>query len=75
MIRTTIELKGQPIQVSKDGVWRVQVAGRSASSPYLDVALEEALPDLRQFDRDRVQIRLLLWAAGRPAEEHALRTA
>ena len=62
MIQTAVEVDGREVRVAKGGVWSVDAGNGPASSPYLDEALEEALPQMRKNERVRLQIRLLEWS-------------
>jgi hypothetical protein len=48
------------VTATKDRLWHVEAAGRSASAEYLDQALELALPRLTYEERDSLLIRLLI---------------
>ena len=48
------------VTATKDRLWHVEVAGRSASAEFLDQALELVLPRLSYEERDSLLIRLLI---------------
>jgi len=62
-VKTTVTFQGVEVTASKDQLWHVEAAGRSASAKYLDEALDSVLPRLGNEDRDSLLIRLLSEAA------------
>ena len=48
------------VTATKDRLWHVEAAGRSASAEFLDQALELVLPRLTYEERDSLLIRLLI---------------
>jgi hypothetical protein len=60
-VRKTATVTFQDIEVtaSKDRLWRVEAAGRSASAPFLDQAIDLALPRLTYEELDSLTIELL----------------
>lgn len=61
--RTTVVFQGIEVTATKDRVWHVEAAGRSASAEFLDQALELVLPRLSYEDQDSLLIRLLMATA------------
>ena len=58
--KTTVVFQGIEVTATKDRVWHVEAAGRSASAEFLDQALELVLPRLSYEDQDSLLIRLLM---------------
>jgi len=56
---TTVTFHGIEVTATKDRLWHVEAAGRSASAEFLDQALELALPRLSYEEQDSLLIRLL----------------
>jgi len=69
-VRTTPEAKVtvtfQDIEVTatKDRLWHVEAAGRSASAVFLDDALDRVLPRLSYEELDSLTIQLLVATEG-----------
>jgi hypothetical protein len=57
---TTVVFQGIEVTATKDRLWHVEAAGRSASAEFLDQALELALPRLSYEDIDSLLIQLLM---------------
>ena len=47
------------VTASKDRLWQVEAAGRSASATFLDQAINLVLPRLTYEEQDRLMIQLL----------------
>jgi hypothetical protein len=58
--KSTVTFHDLEVTATKDRLWHVEAAGRSASAEYLDQALELALPRLTYEERDSLLIRLLI---------------
>ena len=56
----TVTFQDLEVTATKDRLWKVQAAGRSASAEFLDQALELVLPRLTYEERDSLLIRLLI---------------
>jgi hypothetical protein len=56
---TTVTFQGIEVTATKDRLWHVEAAGRSASGKFLDQALDLALPGLSRENLDTLLIRLL----------------
>ena len=61
--RTTVTFQDLDVTATKDRLWHVEAAGRSASAAFLDQALELVLPRLTDEERDNLLIRLLIATA------------
>jgi len=57
--KATVTFQGIEVSATKDRLWHVEAAGRSASAEFLDHALELVLPRLTYDEQDRLLIRLL----------------
>jgi hypothetical protein len=57
--KTTVVFQGLEVTATKDRIWHVEAAGRSASAEFLDQALDLALPWLTYEEQDTLLIRLL----------------
>ena len=57
--RTTVTFQDIEVTATKDRLWHVEAAGRSASAEFLDQALELLLPRLSYEEQDTLLIRLL----------------
>jgi hypothetical protein len=57
--KATVTFQDLKVTATKDGLWHVEAAGRSASAQFLDQALDLLLPLLSRDERDRLLIRLL----------------
>jgi hypothetical protein len=58
--KTTVLFQDIEVTATKDRLWHVEAAGRSASAEFLDQALELALPRLSYEDIDSLLIQLLM---------------
>jgi hypothetical protein len=56
---TTVVFQDIEVTATKDRLWHVTAAGRSASAEFLDQALELVLPRLSYEEQDSLLIRLL----------------
>ena len=61
--KTKVTFQGIEVTATKDRLWHVEAAGRSASAVFLDQALYRVLPRLSREDQDRLLVRLLMAAA------------
>ena len=61
--KTTVTFQGIEVTATKNRLWKVEAAGRSASAPFLDQALELVLPRLSYEEQDSLLIRLLIATA------------
>ena len=61
--RITVTFQDIEVTATKDRLWRVEAAGRSASAEFLDQALDLVLPRLSHEELDKLLIRLLSAAA------------
>ena len=62
-MKTTVTFQGIGVTATKDRLWHVEAAGRSASAEFLDQALDLVLPRLSYEDLDSLLIRLLMATA------------
>ena len=60
--RATVVFQDIEVTASKNRLWYLEAAGRSASAAFLDQAIELVLPRLTYEERDSLLIRLLLAA-------------
>ena len=58
--KTAVTFQDIEVTATRDRLWHVEAAGRSASAAFLDQALELALPRLSYAERDSLLIRLLI---------------
>jgi hypothetical protein len=58
------------VTATKDRLWHLEAAGRSASAEFLDQAIDLVLPRLSYEEQDSLVIRLLM---AREAEPSSLR--
>ena len=67
-----VKVTFQDIEVTatKDRLWHLEAAGRSASAEFLDQAIDLVLPRLSYEEQDSLAIRLLM---AREAEPSSLR--
>jgi hypothetical protein len=56
---TTVTFQDIEVTATKDRLWHVEAAGRSASAEFLDQAVELVLPRLSYEERDSLLIQLL----------------
>lgn len=61
--KATVTFQDIEVIATKDRLWHVEAAGRSASAEFLDQALERVLPRLSNEELDSLLIRLLVAAA------------
>ena len=59
-VKTTVTFQDIEVTATKDRIWHVEAAGRSASAEFLDQAIELVLPRLSYEERDRLLIQLLI---------------
>jgi hypothetical protein len=64
--KATVTFQDIEVTATKDRLWHVKAAGRSASADFLDQAIELALPRLSYEERDALLIRLLTATATGP---------
>jgi hypothetical protein len=57
--KTTVTFQGIEVTATKDRLWHVEAAGRSASALFLDEAIDRVLPRLSYEEQDTLVIRLL----------------
>lgn len=57
--KTTVTFQDIEVTATKDRLWYVEAAGRSASAEFLDQAVELVLPRLSYEERDSLLIQLL----------------
>lgn len=57
--KTTVTFQGIEVTATKDRLWHVEAAGRSASAVFLDQALDLVLPRLSYEEQDSLMIQLL----------------
>jgi hypothetical protein len=57
--KTTVTFQGIEVTATKDRLWHVEAAGRSASAVFLDQAIDLVLPRLSYEEQDTLLIRLL----------------
>lgn len=57
--KATVTFQGIEVTATKDGLWHVEAAGRSASAVFLDQAVDLVLPRLSYEEQDRLMIQLL----------------
>jgi hypothetical protein len=57
--RTTVTFQDIDVTATKDRLWHVEAAGRTAEAAFLDQAIELVLPRLSYEERDTLVIRLL----------------
>jgi hypothetical protein len=61
--KTTVTFQDLEVTATKDRLWHVEAAGRSASAEFLDQAIDLALPRLSSQEQDSLLIQLLVAAA------------
>jgi hypothetical protein len=64
-----VKVTFQDIEVTatKDRLWHLEAAGRSASAEFLDQAIDRVLPRLSYEEQDSLAIRLLIAREAEPA--------
>lgn len=65
--RATVTFQDLEVTATKDRLWHVEAAGRTASAEFLDQALEIALPRLSHEEQDALLIQLLVATAPEPS--------
>jgi hypothetical protein len=60
---TTITFQDIEVTATKDRLWHIEAAGRSASAEFLDQAIDLVLPRLTHEEQDTLLIRLLIATA------------
>lgn len=58
--KTTVTFQGIEVTATRDRLWHLEAAGRSASAEFLDQAIDLVLPRLSYEDQDRLMLRLLV---------------
>jgi hypothetical protein len=58
--KTTLTFQGIEVTATKDRLWHLEAAGRSASAEFLDQAIDLVLPRLSYQDQDYLMLRLLV---------------
>ena len=58
--KATVTFQGIEVTATKDRLWHVEAAGRSASAEFLDQAIDLVLPRLSYEDQDSLMLRLLV---------------
>jgi hypothetical protein len=61
--KITVTFQDIEVTATKDRLWHVEAAGRSASAEFLDQAIDRVLPRLSQEEQDTLLIRLLIATA------------
>ena len=61
--KATVTFQGIEVTATKDRLWHVEAAGRSASAAFLDQAVDLVLPRLTYQEQDSLMIRLLTAAS------------
>ena len=64
--KTTVTFQGIEVTATKDRLWHLEAAGRSASAEFLDQAIDLLLPRLSYEDQDHLMLRLLVARAEEP---------
>lgn len=57
--KATVTFQGIEVTATKERLWHVEAAGRSASAAFLDQAVDLVLPRLSYEEQDSLLIRLL----------------
>ena len=67
--RAKVKVTFQDIEVTatKDRLWHLEAAGRSASAEFLDQAIDLVLPRLSYEEQDSLVIRLLMAREAEPS--------
>jgi hypothetical protein len=63
--KASVEFQGIEVTATKNRLWQVEAAGRSASAEFLDQAIDLAMPRLTYEEQDSLLIRLLIAAKAR----------
>lgn len=61
--QATVTFQDIEVTATKDRLWHVDAAGRSASAEFLDQAIDLVLPRLTHEEQDSLLIRLLIATA------------
>jgi hypothetical protein len=61
--KATVTFQDIEVTATKDRVWHVEAAGRSASAEFLDEAVDLVLPRLSHEEQDNLLIQLLMATA------------
>ena len=61
--QATVTFQDIEVTATKDRLWHVDAAGRSASAEFLDQAIDLVLPRLTHEEQDNLLIRLLIATA------------
>ncbi|HEU5216778.1 MAG TPA: hypothetical protein VFU30_14700 [Gaiellaceae bacterium] len=64
--KTRVTFQGIAVTATKDRLWHVEAAGRSASAEFLDQAVDLVLPWLTYEEQDRLLIQLLVGVPTEP---------
>lgn len=64
--KTRVTFQGITVTATKDRLWHVEAAGRSASAEFLDQAVDRVLPWLTYEEQDRLLIQLLVGVPTEP---------
>ena len=63
-MRIKVTFQDIEVTATKDRLWQVEAAGRSASAEFLDQALDLVLPRLTNEELDKLLIKLLMETMG-----------
>lgn len=58
--KVTVTFRDIEVTATKERLWHVEAAGRSASAEFLDQAIDLVLPRLTYEEQDRLVIQLLI---------------
>lgn len=58
--KVTVTFQDIEVTATKDRLWHIEAAGRSASAEFLDHAIELVLPRLTRDEQDNLLIQLLI---------------
>lgn len=61
--KATVTFQDIEVTATKERLWHVEAAGRSASAEFLDQAIDLVLPRLSYEEQDSLLIRLLVASA------------
>jgi len=65
-VRIKVTFQDIEVTATKDRLWQVEAAGRSASAEFLDQALDLVLPRLTNEELDKLLIKLLMETMEQP---------
>ena len=65
-MRIKVTFQDIEVTATKDRLWQVEAAGRSASAEFLDQALDLVLPRLTNEELDKLLIKLLMETMEQP---------